>query len=93
MLEHIPLSDDYIEFCGGRGEQSVIFAVTSGEDYQLCFTAKEDRQGSIKEILSGEGIEVEEIGVVTGEVGVLEVVDSRGELIDIHFKGYDHFRN
>ena len=65
--------------------------LAGGDDYELCFTARESKRGKI-EILSRElGIPLTRIGRI-GEGEGLAVLDAAGKMVTLEMKGYDHFR-
>ena len=83
-IEKLPMSDALREYAGVEAARS--FALTGGDDYELCFTAADDRTGGLVSEMAG----VTRIG---------RVVDSKqlvcklgGEVVEIGDSGYRHFR-
>ncbi len=83
-IEKLPMSDALREYAGVEAARS--FALTGGDDYELCFTAADDRTGDLESEMAG----VTRIG---------RVVDSKqlvcklgGEVVEVDDSGYRHFR-
>ena len=51
-------------------ERAEAFALSGGDDYELCFTAAPRDLARIREIADGLGIGVAEIGELTAEAGL-----------------------
>ncbi|WP_144391912.1 thiamine-phosphate kinase [Pleionea sediminis] len=64
-------------------------ALTGGEDYELCFTIKEDDVSKVRSALETVGVACYEIGRVTGKSDVRVFKD--GEQITLTKSGFDHF--
>ncbi|MDR0806937.1 MAG: thiamine-phosphate kinase [Enterobacteriaceae bacterium] len=70
-------------------EQAIRWALTGGEDYELCFTVPEDNRGALNTILSGLGVPYHCIGQITANGGLqLLDGDKPAEFIG---RGFDHF--
>ena len=81
QLERLPLSDDLRAHFPAAEQRR--FALTGGDDYELCFTMSDEPPDP--------GIlQVTEIGRVTETPGVVCKLD--GELVDIDDPGYLHFQ-
>ena len=66
------------------------FAVTGGEDYELLFTFNAD---SLNRLNSTEDLDFTVIGEITGEKGVVRILDSDGAQVDFNSGGWDHFQH
>lgn len=87
-IENLPLSDALLNSAGAKAGQQ--FALTAGDDYELCFAAPDSAAASLVELGKSQGIPITKIGDVTEGQGV-RVLDAEGDLIDPGFSGYQHF--
>jgi thiamine-monophosphate kinase len=78
-IGRLPLADELIGYCG-KPPQAILFALTGGDDYELCFTAPADAVTGISGITS--------IGKVTDGRGV--VCRHEGKIVDVDSSGYRH---
>ena len=75
-------------------DHSLRWALSGGDDYQLCFTVPERARESLKKMIFGGHIDATRIGLITAGDGVT-IIDSSGantfaqEIAD--YSGYDHF--
>ena len=67
------------------------FALTGGDDYELCFTAPSNRHSDIINIGKSLGITLSQIGTIKAEAGLI-VLDETNNPISIKGSGYDHFK-
>jgi thiamine-monophosphate kinase len=76
---------------GAGAADALRLAVSGGEDYELCFTA---RRGAVEphvaSFVEAFGVRLSRIGVVGEGTGVL-LRDVAGELSELSAPGYDHF--
>lgn len=79
-IERLPLSDALCERFGAEERQS--FALTGGDDYELCFTASADAVRGITGITA--------IGTVTASTRL--VCRLRKDIVQVDDSGYRHFR-
>jgi len=79
-VENIPLSDALREKVAA--DDAHLFALTGGDDYELCFTADPGKVSGI------EGIT--QIGTVTASPGLL--CRSHGKIVEVDDSGYRHFQ-
>ncbi len=78
-IARLPLSAALLDhFDRSRAEQ---FALTGGDDYELCFTAPAEAVAGVDGITA--------IGLVTADDGV--VCRRHGEIVDVDTSGYRHF--
>lgn len=65
-------------------------ALTSGEEYELCFTVPEMHRGTLDTALKHSGIKVQRIGQINSN-RTLELV-AQGLTLDWTLAGWDHFK-
>lgn len=71
-------------------EQALRWAISGGEDYELCFTVPELNRGALDVALANLGAPFTCIGQMSADVeGVNFTRD--GEPVTFDWKGYDHF--
>lgn len=91
-LERLPLSEPLIAYCGK--EKAEIFALSGGEDYELCFTAPADAQHKIVAIAQALSVPCTCIGrIVEAKGGQFKVHFLRnGKPVEMDLKGgFEHF--
>jgi thiamine-monophosphate kinase len=74
----------------GRGEDSVVRAVTSGDDYEIAFTAPTSARTKLEELSRISGVAISEIGRVDAGNGV-HLLDDKGKPFSVPRAGYTHF--
>lgn len=67
------------------------FALTGGDDYELCFTAPSNRHSDIINIGKSLGIPLSQVGIIKAIEGLI-VLDDKNNPISIQGTGYDHFK-
>ncbi|WP_313080870.1 thiamine-phosphate kinase [Atlantibacter sp.] len=87
-LDALPFSDALLE--NVSPEQAELFALTGGEDYELCFTVPELNRGVIDVALGRLGVPFTCIGQITADVEGLHFTRN-GEPVEISGNGHDHF--
>lgn len=85
----LPISNELLQFVGDV-ELAQQYALTSGEEYELCFTVPEHNKGSIDSALAHSNTKVTCIGQIRPQ-GHFEL-HQRGTLLDWDLSGYDHFK-
>lgn len=85
----LPVSNELVQFVGDR-QAALQYALSSGEEYELCFTVPEQNKGSLESALAHCGAKVTCIGQIRPE-GSFEL-HSSGTPIDWQLNGYDHFK-
>ena len=65
-------------------------ALSSGDDYELCFSAPPENAQDIYELGRSLGVTVTEIGQVIEGEGV-QLIDQNGTVIPTDRSGYEHF--
>lgn len=71
-------------------ERAREFALTGGDDYELCFSVPPGHERDMQQLASKTGVAVSRIGRITREPGV-RVVDSQGRTRRTARAGYRHF--
>lgn len=84
----LPLSAALLASCGVS--QAINYALSGGDDYELCFTAHSSCCGPLSEISQSLGLPITEIGKVVEGAGVM-CLDQNGDVVDIARRGYQHF--
>ncbi|MCG3722752.1 thiamine-phosphate kinase [Vibrio cincinnatiensis] len=85
----LPLSKELKQFVG---ELSLAqqYALTSGEEYELCFTVPEENRGALESALAHTACKVTCIGQIRPQ-GIIELT-RQGKKLDWSLMGYDHFK-
>ena len=72
--------------------QCTDWALTGGDDYQLCFTVPESRVADLHRLTATGAIDATEIGTITHSERMSLVAEcGRVESIDQQSEGYNHF--
>jgi thiamine-monophosphate kinase len=71
-------------------EQGLNMALTSGDDYELCFTLPPEKVEDLKEIEQKFGYQFSCIGCIEKEPGI-KIKGQGGELLSFNKDGYRHF--
>lgn len=85
----LPMSKELLQF-SGTVSVAQQYALTSGEEYELCFTVPEQNKGSLESAIAHCGCKVTCIGQIRPQ-GTLEI-HHKGNRIDWALEGYDHFK-
>ncbi|MBF4433706.1 thiamine-phosphate kinase [Vibrio anguillarum] len=85
----LPISQELLQFVGER-QIAQQYALTSGEEYELCFTVPEHNRGSIESALAHCGCKVSCIGQIRPQ-GIFEL-QHQGKKLNWQLSGYDHFK-
>ncbi|OHY94082.1 thiamine-phosphate kinase [Vibrio rotiferianus] len=88
-VSQLPISSELVQFLDDkvRAQQ---YALSSGEEYELCFTVPEQNNGSLQSALSHAGCKVTCIGQIRPK-GTFELHDDNQPL-DWDLTGFDHFK-
>ncbi|MBS66437.1 MAG: thiamine-phosphate kinase [Gammaproteobacteria bacterium] len=70
-------------------ENKTLELINSGDDYQICFTASEDKSAKVNNISERLGVPITEIGKITN-TRELTLFDHEGNKMDLG-SGYSHF--
>lgn len=74
----------------GQGSEGVVRAATSGDDYEIAFTAPASMRSRLEELSRTSGVAITEIGRVEAGSGV-HLLDDKGKPIAVPRTGYTHF--
>jgi thiamine-monophosphate kinase len=74
----------------GQGAEAVVRAATSGDDYEIAFTAPASMRSRVEELSRTSGVAITEIGRVEAGNGV-HLLDDKGKPISVPRTGYTHF--
>lgn len=72
-------------------ELALTCALAGGDDYELCFTARENRREEIATIGNSAGVALTRIGKMRAGNPHVTVLDAHGEPMNIPRAGFDHF--
>lgn len=87
-LRHLPLSHALLQCFGAS--QAEAYALSGGDDYELCFTVAADRAAALQRAVADLGIEIARVGTIEAELG-LRLVGRDGQARVPQQTGYDHF--
>lgn len=88
-LENLPLSRHLLS--PFSLEQAEKFALTGGEDYELCFTVSEEKRAEMEAVLRSQGIKVTCIGKILPLASGLNLVKNGEKVALPNHIGFDHF--
>ena len=71
-------------------EQALRWALSGGEDYELCFTVPEINRGTLDVALSNTGASNTSIGQIGPQAEGVKFF-REGKVVDLDFRGFDHF--
>jgi thiamine-monophosphate kinase len=96
-VDQLPISDELMQYFFGSREQCQKTALTSGEEYELCFTAPKENRDAIKQITTLLNQNVSIIGEIVDEsfTNIQDSVQLHRKMskLDWTLHGYDHFRS
>lgn len=87
-LDAIPFSDAMKSVADH--EQALKWALTGGEDYELCFTVPEINRGALDVALSHLGVDFTCVGQIAPHSEGLKFMRS-GAAVELEWQGFDHF--
>lgn len=73
-----------------QGKQAIDFAVSGGDDYELCFTVSPQNEAQLLQSLAKAGLTCYPIGRIEKTLG-LRAKMANGECVPLQPKGYHHF--
>ena len=85
----IPVSDATQALCG-QSQETIVRAATSGDDYEIAFTAPASARSRIEELSKSSGVAITEIGRVEAGTGA-HLLDGKGKPIPVSRAGFTHF--
>nr|WP_086939018.1 thiamine-phosphate kinase [Thaumasiovibrio occultus] len=80
-VDRLPLTERLLAHCDHNWQKAVTMALTSGEEYTLCFTSSA--------ALDCAALNIFPIGVITEDTAV--VLTAQGEPLDWQLTGFEHF--
>ena len=87
-VDALPYSDAVLRHVDP--EQALRWALSGGEDYELCFTVPELNRGALDVAIGQLGVPFTCIGQMSAEVESVSFIRD-GEPVTFDWKGYDHF--
>jgi len=88
QLDRLPLSQPLRRHY--TAEQALQFALTGGEDFELCFTVPAPSEPALALALQGLGVAFTRIGAIEAQAG-LRARDADGQRVNLSTAGYQHF--
>ncbi|MGR5118442.1 thiamine-phosphate kinase [Vibrio astriarenae] len=88
-VDALPLSKELIQFVDDKPTAQQ-YALTSGEEYELCFTVPEEHKGAVDTATAHCGVQVTCIGQIRSQDHF--ELHASGEPLDWSISGYDHFK-
>lgn len=88
-LEHLPLSTPLLN--RNNREQAEQFALTGGEDYELCFTVADDKRAEMEQVLHSQGMKVTCIGKIVAVKNGMQLFKYGQPVAFPTQIGFDHF--
>jgi thiamine-monophosphate kinase len=74
----------------GQSQEMIVRSATSGDDYELAFTAPASARSRLEELSKSSGVAITEIGRVEGGSGI-HLLDEKGKPIAVPRAGFTHF--
>ncbi|GAA5647297.1 MULTISPECIES: thiamine-phosphate kinase [Vibrio] len=88
-VAELPLSAELLQFLGDT-TQAQQYALTSGEEYELCFTVPQEYRGTLDSALAHCGTKITCIGQIR-PAGTFELHQG-GKPVEWQLHGFDHFK-
>jgi thiamine-monophosphate kinase len=89
FLKDIPISNNLKKVLDFKKLPKINY-VSNGDDYQVLFTASNNKMGIIKKIASNYRVKITKIGTIQSHVKKSSIIDSKNVQISIKNKGYFH---
>ena len=86
----IPLSNTLLENCDAP--QALQYALSAGDDYELCFTCQANDSAKIAAIAQTYQVPLTCIGTTLAKQE-FHLLDAKQQTLPIHHEGYDHFKD
>lgn len=87
-LNNLPLSEAMISRFTEKQAQS--FAMSSGDDYELCFTVNPENKDKLERVFATASTPITQIGRITSNNGLQ--LRNKDESVAINNTGFDHFK-
>lgn len=84
----IPLSRQLLASVAGK--EVMQYALSGGDDYELCFTAHRDQRTAIDQVGRDSSVAMTRIGKIVADKGII-CVDHSGAEVTVAGGGYSHF--
>lgn len=88
VVDHLPLSESLKQTCDL--EKAWEYALTSGDDYELCFTVPHKKSQQLEKVFNQLEVDCHCIGEITQGDAVV-MTNLQGHSLQIIKKGYEHF--
>ena len=89
FLKDIPISNNLKKVLDFK-KLSKINYVSNGDDYQVLFTASNNKMGIIKKIASNYRVKITKIGIIQSHDKKSSIIDNKNVQISLKNKGYFH---
>ncbi|MDC0609899.1 thiamine-phosphate kinase [Vibrio sp.] len=89
-LEKLPYTDELLEYLKNDREKAMQYALTSGEEYELCFTIPDYSRVALESAMAHTGTRYTCIGQI--QAGNKLALYLNNNKIDWQLAGYDHFQ-
>ena len=86
--DRVPVSQNLLQCVGA--EQARQYAMSAGDDYELCFTMPMEKEELLARCIPSAGPGYTRIGTVVAGSGV-QLLDHNGSRVAYPTRGYDHF--
>lgn len=87
-MKKLPLSAQNLSVFGEKQAHS--FALTAGDDYELCFTVNPELREKLERTFVTANTVITQIGHITADKSLQ--VKNEDQLVEFENRGYDHFR-
>jgi thiamine-monophosphate kinase len=91
-LSQLPLSAPYREHVTSYYKNPYLLALAGGEDYELLFTAPEERPEAMKKLAEDLGTPITQIGEIVETSAGVTIVGPDGKEFIVEQRGHDHFK-
>ena len=88
-VDSLPISDELLAFLNGDREKAMQYALTSGEEYELCFIIPHYNIGALESHLNHCNTPYHCIGQIRGKEGL--DLHASGQTLEWDLQGFDHF--
>ena len=89
FLNNIPVSKNLNKLINSKIFQKKIF-LSSGDDYQILFTASPEKNRIIFKTSKSLGIKISKIGKICNYTEKSQIIDEKNKKIALNYKGYFH---
>lgn len=88
LADQVPLSSMLLSFTSKVTARD--WALTAGDDYELCFTVSPDKENELQAVSKTTGVAITKIGEIT-KSETLQCMDEHNQPIDFLTLGFRHF--